>query len=112
MTEQATLDWQRVARFVRERRLRLALNQEDSRTSPSTWTKIENAKQNGYKPFTLGRIEADLQWPAGTIMNLAHGGNPPEVDTSGEDRIRALEAQVAELTRLVRRMGTVRGDRG
>lgn len=38
------------------------------------------------RPATLAKLEAALQWPAGTLADIANGGEPPDVGAEGEDR--------------------------
>lgn len=92
-----TQDWGRVAEFVRARRNRLGIKQAAAGVSSATWTKIENAKAESYKPFVLARIEQALDWPSGTIMAIAAGGSPPTTgdDIDLEDRVTRLEAEIA-----------------
>lgn len=92
VAEEPARDWQRVARYVQARRTRLGIKQTASKVSPATWTKIENAKQTSYKPFMLAAIEVELDWPSGTILDIAEGGVPPEEAT--EMRLTQIEDEL------------------
>lgn len=92
-------DWERVANAVRERRTALGLSQSATKgVSPATWTKLENARQDSYKPFLLANVERVLQWPPGTIERLVRGEQPPEEDA---ERSASLEARVKRLEQRV-----------
>lgn len=101
-----TQDWERVARFVRARRHRLGLKQASTGVSSATWTKIENAKSSSYKPFMLAKIEHELDWPDGTILAIADGGEPPEASVAGDlaDRLSRLEDRFEEVDRRLDRV--------
>lgn len=70
-------DRQRLAEAVRGRRLALGLRQTDlaERGGPSTETLrlIENARQDGYGPRTLARLDRSLNWPPGTAAKILEG---------------------------------------
>jgi hypothetical protein len=76
----AIKDWERLAEFVRERRVELGLTQEDVRAAggPSTATMrlIEGALQRGYQPATLRDLEKVLQWERGSAARILGGGSP------------------------------------
>lgn len=94
-----TLDWVHVARRVKRRRLALGINQDETEeVSPATWNKIENAKEQSYKDFTLARIERALFWPPGFIMRLAEGEDPEDPEAN-ESEVSRLRAEVAQLRR-------------
>lgn len=100
----ATVDWDRVAQYVRARRQHLGIKQVASKVSPATWTNIENAKQESYKPFTLATIDRELRWPPGTVLHIGAGGEPPESDDDLAARVAIIERQLAELMMLVRQL--------
>lgn len=105
-------DWERLARFVRERRVELGLTQEDARGAggPSTATMrlIEGALQTSYQPATLRDLEKVLQWKRGSVRAVLAGGEPivsgdtpaqlprNEIDFSGPDKeaLRPFRQQV------------------
>jgi hypothetical protein len=78
----ATKDWDRLAEYVRERRVELGLTQEDIRMEggPSTATMrlIEGALQENYQPATLRDLEKALQWEHGSVRRILSGGEPAE----------------------------------
>jgi hypothetical protein len=107
----ASVDWQRVARHVRARRMKLGLKQRNTPdVSAATWSKIENGAQESYKPFVVANIERTLGWPSGTISDIGAGGSPPDDEgpTLGE-RVATLEQRFTQieqtLARLLRRLG-------
>jgi hypothetical protein len=76
----AAKDWERLAEFVRERRVELGLTQEDARAAggPSTATMrlIEGALQRSYQPATLRDLERVMQWERGSARMILAGGEP------------------------------------
>lgn len=87
-----------MADAVKRRRETLGLNREDGSASASTYFKLENAKQDSYKSRSLRAVESDLGWPAGTIDEIAAGGDPPDFDQPDLNlRVLELEETVAEL---------------
>lgn len=76
----ATKDWDRLAEFVRERRVDLGMTQEEVRAAggPSTATMrlIEGALQSGYQPSTLRDLEKVLRWERGSVGVILAGGDP------------------------------------
>src|SRR5437868_268059 len=73
-------DLDRLAEFVRERRVDLGMTQEDARAAggPSTATMrlIEGALQHGYHPATLRDLEKALRWERGSAARILAGGEP------------------------------------
>lgn len=103
-------DWGRVGRYVRERRMQLGLKQKQTPdVSAATWSKIENAAADSYKPFVLANIERTLGWPAGTIGLIGAGGEPPSETNDLATRVASLEERFTRieqtLDRLARRLG-------
>lgn len=102
------LDWQRVAEAIRSRRVALGLSQRAAEgVSPATWTKLENAQQQSYKPFVLANVERVLQWPFGTIQDIAIGQSPPEDERAEgsaplEERVRSMEERLEQLEERVK----------
>ena len=87
----AAKDWERLAEFVRERRVELGLTQEDARAAggPSTATMrlLEGALQHSYQPATLRDLENVLQWGRGSVRMILAGGDPvPLADFAGAPR--------------------------
>lgn len=76
----ASKDWDRLAEFVRERRVELGMTQEDARAAggPSTATMrlIEGALQHSYQPATLRDLEKALRWERGSAARILAGGEP------------------------------------
>lgn len=103
------MDWQRAAEEIRRRRVALGLSQKATEgVSPATWTKLENARQQSYKPFLLANVERVLQWPPGTIERIASGQDLPEGDPlpiamSLDQRVSRLEARLEQLERRLSR---------
>ena len=84
-------NWERLAEFVRERRVELGMTQEDARSAggPSTATMrlIEGALQNSYQPATLRDLEKVLQWGRGSVWKILAGGDPvPLADSTTAPR--------------------------
>jgi len=73
-------DWERLARYVLNRRTSLRMTQEDVRTAggPGTATMrlIEGALQTSYRPVILARLEHALEWAPGSIERILSGGEP------------------------------------
>lgn len=105
MTTTPALDWRRVAEEVRSRRLALGLKQNETEgVSPASWSKLENAGATSYKPFVLANVERLLEWPAGTIMRLARGGDVPGAPVGDDvvDRLTRLEEKFDRIEELLR----------
>jgi hypothetical protein len=79
-------DWERLAGFVRERRIELGMTQEDVRGAggPSTATMrlIEGALQENYQPATLRDLERVLRWERGSARIVLSGGDPVLLDAA------------------------------
>ncbi|MET8985939.1 helix-turn-helix transcriptional regulator [Nonomuraea wenchangensis] len=78
--ETKTGDWQRLSRFVKERREHLRLTQHDvsARGGPSVATvrNIESAAAEGYRGRTFSQLEDALGWTRGSVDAILHGGQP------------------------------------
>jgi transcriptional regulator with XRE-family HTH domain len=99
-------DWPAIGRVILERRESLGLAQGAGGISSSTWRKIEKAIDPPYRRSTLVKIARALGWPDDAIDRLAAGRPPDEllVEPDGrsiEERVTALEAELAELWALV-----------
>jgi hypothetical protein len=95
-------DWQRVAEYVRDRRIELDLTQADIHSaggpSPATQRLIEGALQTSYQAAILARLERALQWERGSIRAIRRGGEPVPV-------VMASAPSDAELDRIERQIG-------
>lgn len=73
-------DWQRLAKYVVDRRNAYGWTQEDVRAAggPSTATMrlIEGARQDSYKPRVLASLERALLWRPGSVDAILNGGDP------------------------------------
>jgi hypothetical protein len=82
-------DWQRVADYVRDRRIELDLTQADVHAaggpSPATQRLVEGALQSAYQPAILGRLERALRWKRGSIRAIRNGGEPTPEAPPSED---------------------------
>jgi X-X-X-Leu-X-X-Gly heptad repeat protein len=87
-------DWHRLARYVRERRERLGITQEEAATrgGPSTATLrlIENAAQTSYRAKSLRQLEDVLEWAPRSVQDILDGGEPRLLDRDARDRGHAL----------------------
>jgi transcriptional regulator with XRE-family HTH domain len=99
----ARKDWERLARYVVERRDQLGLTQEEVAVSggPSTATLrlIEKSAQDAYRAKSLRQLEDALRWAPGSVRAVLDGGEPRERDGSGSgvsslDRLDRLEAEL------------------
>lgn len=75
--------------------------------SASTVYKLETAAQDSYRTLSLRKVEADLQWPAGTIDAIASGGPiPGDTDaapmTDLSKRFDALDERMAAIEQALR----------
>jgi hypothetical protein len=100
-------DWQRVADYVRERRIELDMTQADVQAaggpSPATQRMIEGALQTSYQPVILARLERALGWGRGSIRAIRSGGEPVPSATATASGGRILSD--ADLDRMERRLG-------
>lgn len=83
-------DWQRLARYVRERRDELGLTQEEiaTRGGPSTATLrlIETGTQDSYRAKSLRQLAEALRWTPESPRAILAGREPEEVQESGRER--------------------------
>jgi len=87
-----TGDWQRLGRYVRERRDQLRLTQQGvtMRGGPSVATvrNIESATAERYRGQTFSQLEDALEWERGSVDAILRGGAPtplPAGQPSAED---------------------------
>lgn len=75
-------DWQRLAKYVVDRRNAYGWTQEDVRAAggPSTATMrlIEGALQDSYKPRVIASLERALLWKPGSVDEVLAGKEPIE----------------------------------
>ncbi|SEM49799.1 hypothetical protein SAMN05660976_05280 [Nonomuraea pusilla] len=85
-----TGDWQRLGRYVRERRELLRLTQQDvtSRGGPSIATirNIEAASRDSYRGLTYSQLENALGWEHGSVDEILRGGEPALTQATTPDR--------------------------
>lgn len=94
-------DWERLAERVRRRRQFLNINQDAvPGVSKPTLSKIENAKQGGYKDFVVAALERALEWQPGSVERILAGEDPVEVDQPAP----APSDDIAEVLELARSM--------
>lgn len=109
-------DWQRVASAVRRRRGEIGLTQDEAAELAgiglSTWTNVESARGESYRPKTLVAICRALGWKSDSIERLLIG-EPAEVadgQTDGSPAVNELvrsaldraESQSDPYARLIR----------
>lgn len=95
-------DWQRVAEYVRDRRIDLDMTQADVHSaggpSPATQRLIEGALQDSYQSAILARLERALKWERGSIRAIRRGGEPvpvpPAPGTSSNDDLDRIEREL------------------
>jgi hypothetical protein len=105
-----TGDWQRVARFVADRRAELDLTQEQVNElggpSPATQSLVENGMRASIQATTAGGYERALQWGPGSIRSLLSGGNPiirQAGRSPGRPEDDGLDAMLARILAVPRR---------
>ncbi|MBE9375589.1 helix-turn-helix domain-containing protein [Saccharopolyspora sp. HNM0983] len=96
------LDWRTVGRTVTARMKELGLRQRDvadkADVGLSTVQELANGKVRERNPKTLMAISNALEWPSGKIAAIARG-KPGEVESTLEERVAALETELAEVVR-------------
>jgi transcriptional regulator with XRE-family HTH domain len=102
--------WARVAEQVKVRREDLGLTQRQVAIAAGTTDRyisaIERAERDTYQQKTLRAIARALGWQSGSIDLILAGGDPvPAAEVTAtrtiEERVTALEAELAELWALV-----------
>lgn len=88
--------WQRVADFVRERRLELGLGQGDLGVSKSVASNVENGKQRSYARASLARITRALAWSPDSIEAILRGDEPRAAGRAAGGRDGGARAGVGE----------------
>lgn len=98
------LDWERLGRYVLDRRRELGLTQPELQAAggpgAATIRLIEGAKATSYSGRKLRDLEAALEWRQGSINAILNGGEPRPVGaapTTGETDWNARLAQVAAI---------------
>lgn len=80
LVDTKTGDWQRLGRYVKDRREALRLTQQDvtSRGGPSVATlrNIEAATQDSYRGRTYSQLEDALKWARGSVDSVLRGREP------------------------------------
>ncbi len=104
--------WARVAEQVKARREDLGLTQRELAAAVGTTDRyisaIERAERDTYQQKTLRAIARALGWQSGSIDLILAGGDPvpaaePAESLSIEDRVAALEVELAALRQIVDR---------
>jgi transcriptional regulator with XRE-family HTH domain len=90
MSEQIGEKWQRLARLVTHRRVRLGHASQTEFASASglkirTLNNIENARRPGYDPSTIALLEQGLQWQPGSVEAILAGGDPTPAPAAAAD---------------------------
>jgi transcriptional regulator with XRE-family HTH domain len=103
--------WAEVGEAVRARREDLGMSQVElaqaANVSETTVRVLETARRINYRRGNLRAIARALTWPDDAIDRL-RAGRPPDEDLTGrdertwEDRVAALEAEVARLREQLR----------
>lgn len=104
-------DWERVAETVKRRRVERGLSQraaaQAAGLSPTTWGSLELHHQR-LEPLSRPKIARALGWTPDSLDRILAGGEP-EDDGSGpprstEERLNAVEADVAEIRQILDRV--------
>lgn len=96
------MDWDRLARQIRERRLSLGLAQaevaERARLTPVTVSRLENS--HPAKTRTLWKLDRGLAWKPGSAERILGGGEPIVMPSPSEVYTDADEAAIWAITDL------------
>lgn len=75
-------DWKRLGRYIKQRRERLRMTQQDmyAKGGPSVATirALEGGDQAAYRNKTYSQIEDSLEWTAGSVDAILTGGEPQD----------------------------------
>jgi hypothetical protein len=90
---------ERLGRYVKDRRLRLDRNQMEvwqaGGPSNTTLSDIENGRLKTLTRVTARKLDAGLNWGAGSARAVWDGGEPVELDS--EDQSESEELALADL---------------
>jgi hypothetical protein len=85
-----TGDWQRLARYIADRRAELGLTyvqvKERGGPSPATQSLIENGQRDSMQAATAGGYERALRWAAGSIRAVLGGTDPTPAERPASRR--------------------------
>ena len=81
--------------------------------SDFTIRRLMRGEAGNYRADRLAKVATALRWETDAIDRILRGDEPPTIDQSANDvsgRLARLEAQVAEVLALLRRLDTPRGE--
>lgn len=117
------MDYDRLGERIRTRREALGLTQAQAASSGGVslpvWGVLERAERDSYRTATYRAVERALGWSHGSVEAILAGGEPTiagatlapawsaaegVVSASTEARVAAVEAELAEIRRMLERV--------
>jgi transcriptional regulator with XRE-family HTH domain len=99
-------DWRRAGEALERRRKEIGISKallaRRAEVDQSTIYKAINGERRG--PDTYEKLDGALGWPAGTLIGIAYGGEPPADLRTDMDRLRSVERDVADMREDLRSM--------
>lgn len=72
--------------------------------SRETIRPILNGVPGNYRTATLAKVSLALGWTGGSIQQVLNGGEPQTAAAAMEERLSAVEAEVAEIRQILARV--------